>query len=464
MGSVADLEYNCQRDMKVHFFGAAGEVTGSCFMVEHHETKILIDCGLFQGTQLADERSHAPFPFDPTTVSAVIVTHAHIDHCGRVPQLFARGFRGAVFASEPTGALIKLQWDDMLHIMTNQSKHGGSSMLYEAQDVARAVAAVSGVPYGRVVECAPQMKFILHDAGHILGSAWVELHVDDRTIVFSGDIGNDNVPIIRETEPLVACDLLVTEATYGDRVHASGASRAEQLRAVVIDAVKRGGALMIAAFSLERTQEILYELDRLIERDHALPRVPIFLDSPLAIDANEVYRHSVNYYDAAAAAEWKRGNDFFEFPGLHVTRTVTESKVINGTPNPKIIIAGSGMLSGGRITHHLMRYLADARSTLLFVSYQAEGTLGRKILEQSRSVSIHGEQIPVRCHLARIDSYSAHGDQEKLVRWIGSGPSRPSHVVVVHADPPAAAEFVQLVGARLRVPAEAARAGQVLEL
>ena len=433
-------------------------------MIEHRATKILIDCGLFQGTELADERSHAPFPFDPTTLAAVVVTHAHIDHCGRVPQLFNRGYRGLVYASEPTGELIKLQWDDMLQIMTGQLTRHGRLMLYEAEDVARAMQAIHGVPYGRVIECTPEVKIILHDAGHILGSSWIEVHAGDRTIVFSGDIGNDNVPIIRETESLVACDLLVTEATYGDRLHVASKNRKEVLRATIIDAIKRGGALMIAAFSLERTQEILYELNTLIEHDRALPHVPIYLDSPLAIAANQLYRRFTNYYDTAAAAMWKRGDDFLDFPGLHVTRSVAESKLINSAPNPKIIIAGSGMLSGGRITHHLMRYLPDPRSTLLLVSYQAEGTLGRKIVERPGSVSINGEQIPVRCEIARIDSYSAHGDQEKLLRWIASGPSRPARAAVVHADPPAAQEFVRLLGTRHHINGEAARSGQIIEV
>lgn len=450
--------------MKVQFLGAAGEVTGSCYVVESHEKKVLIDCGLFQGTQMADQRCHDAFAFDPTQLEAVILTHAHIDHCGRIPQLFARGFRGPVYATEPTAELAKLQWDDMLHLMEEKQKRENHPPLYNEQDVSRAKAAVIGLPYGRRMGVAEGIEFILHDAGHIFGSAFVELRGGGHTVVFSGDIGNDNVPIVRETEPLVPCELLVTEATYGDRTHEPTTRRREDLRRVIIESIKRGGTLMIAAFSLERTQEILFELDQLIEHERALPRIPIFLDSPLAIRANEVYRKFTSYYDEAAAAEWKAHDDFLDFPGLRVTTTVAESKVINGTPGPKIIIAGSGMLAGGRIMHHLMRYLPDPNSTLLLVSYQADGTLGRKIQERSHMVTIHGEQIPVRCHVEKIDSYSAHGDQEKLLRWMVSGPSAPKRVVVTHSDPPAASEFCAIAREKNHVQIEAAQTGQVVEL
>ena len=450
--------------MKVHFLGAAGEVTGSCFLVEIGEVRVLIDCGLFQGTHEADSRSQAEFDFDPTKLSAVIVTHAHIDHCGRVPLLFARGYRGPVYATEPTGELMELQWDDMLHIMQERERRSQMPPSYDASDVARAAAAIIPMPYGRRMGIVKDVEFIFHDAGHILGSSFVELHAGGRTAVFSGDIGNDNVPIVRETEALVPCDLLVTEATYGDRTHAATAVRRNELRRVIIDAIKRGGTLMIAAFSLERTQEILFELDQLIEKDHALPRIPIFLDSPLAIKANEVFRKYTGYYDEVAAAEWRAGNDFFQFPGLTVTTSVQDSKKINEVPGPKIVIAGSGMLAGGRIVHHLMRYLSDPKSTLLFVSYQAEGTLGRKIQDRAFGVTINGEQIPLRCAIDKIGSYSAHGDQEKLLRWMRSGRSLPGRVVVVHADPPAAAEFCRLAAGQGQKNIEAAVRGQAVEI
>lgn len=453
--------------MKIHFYGAAGEVTGSCFLVETQDKKFLVDCGVFQGVHEADERNHEPFLFDPTELTAVILTHAHIDHSGRVPMLVARGFRGPIFCTEPTAALVKLMWEDMVEIMRNSFVREQHAMLYEEADVERAVAQLRGMKYGERAEIAPEVEAVLHDAGHIFGSAFVEVRAHAHTLVFSGDIGNDDVPILRNTEKISKCDLLVCEATYGDRTHAPVARRRDDLRRVIVDAVKRGGALMIAAFSIERTQEILFEMDQLIEHERVLPRVPVYLDSPLAIRANAVYRQFTSYYDEAAAAEWKAGDDFLDFPGLHVTPSVAESKTINNAPNPKIIIAGSGMLSGGRISHHLVRYLPDPKSTLLLVSYQAEGTLGRKIQDGSPSVTINGEPVPLKCHLERIDSYSAHGDQKKLLQWVGGGSAggkKPARVVVVHSDPPAAAAFVSLLDSRLHIPAEAARPGQVIEI
>ncbi len=450
--------------MKVFFFGAAGEVTGSCFLIESHRTRVLVDCGLFQGSHDVDARNHAPFLFDPTALDAVVVTHTHLDHCGRVPLLVARGYRGPIFATEPGAALMALQWDDTVGIMQNEAARSGRDPLFDEADVARARQQVQALKYGTRQAIGGDVFFMLHDAGHILGSAFVEMRGGAHTVVFSGDIGNDDVPIIRNTAPLPACDLLVIEATYGDRTHTPATARRDDLRRLILNAVARGGALMIPAFSLERTQEILFEMDQLIEHEHALPRVPIYLDSPLAIAANEVFRSFPQYYDESAAAEVRRGNDFLDFPGLHVTRSVGESKKINDAPNPKIIIAGSGMMNGGRIIHHLMRYLPDPNSTLLFVSYQAEGTLGRKIMDHSRVVTIQGERIPVRCHMERIDSYSAHGDQEKLLRWMKSGPRLPAQVVVVHADPPSALALVQLTERIHHVRAHAARAGEVVEL
>ncbi len=345
--------------MKIHFFGAAGEVTGSCYLIETHDTQVLVDCGIFQGASSADERNRAPLSFDPTEIAHVIITHAHLDHCGRVPLLFARGYRGPVFATEPTCELIKLQWDDMLEVMRMDFNHHQKPMLYDAADVERAKQHLKPMRYDRPQEIANDVSFLLRDAGHIFGSAWVEFRSHGKVAVFSGDIGNDNVPIVHETVALVPCDILVTEATYGDRLHSSPRLRRYELRKHIIEAIQRGGTMMIAAFSIERTQEILFELDQLIKHERALPHVPIFLDSPLAIRANDVYRQYPQYFDEQAMAEYKSGEDFLNFPGLRVTYKVEESKKINSVPGPKIIIAGSGMLSGGRIMHHLMRYLPD---------------------------------------------------------------------------------------------------------
>ena len=453
--------------MHIQFCGASGEVTGSCFMVESEGKKILVDCGMFQGSEHAATSNTDPFLFDATEISAVLVTHAHIDHCGRVPLLFERGFRGPVYATEPGAALIRLQWDDMLGVMTTEHRKHGNPMLYQQPDVDRANTKLVPKKYSeKILLGAPGEDFfaIFHDAGHIFGSAFIELHVHGKVAVFSGDMGNDDVPIVKNSENLVDCDVLVMEATYGDRLHGSPRQRREDLRKIIIESVKRGGALLIPAFSIERTQEILFEFNQLIEFEHALPRIPIFLDGPLAIHANAVYRAFPQYYDSEAAAKWKAGDYFLDFPGLKVTLTTEESKTINSTPNPKVIIAGSGMMSGGRIMHHLMRYLSDPNSTVALVSYQAEGTLGRRVQDRAPMVTINGEQIPVRCHIERLDSYSAHGDQNKLLAWAGSAPHKPGRIIIVHADPSSASTFAELVTVRLKIPVQVARFGEIADI
>lgn len=450
--------------MNVQFCGASGEVTGSCYVVESRGKKILVDCGLFQGMGAAAERNREPFLFDATEISAVVVTHPHIDHCGRVPLLVARGFRGPIFATEPGAELLKLQWDDILGVMSAEQRKHGAPMLFEEIDVQRAVSHLRPQKYGARFVAGENFSVTLHDAGHIFGSAFIEIEAHGERVVFSGDMGNDGVPIVNNSENLPACDLLVIEATYGDRLHSSVRQRREDLRRVILESVRRGGALLIPAFSIERTQEILYEMNELIEHEHALPRVPIFLDGPLAIRANEVYRKFPEYYDKDAAAAWKHGDDFLDFPGLTCTLTKEASMKINSTPNPKIIIAGSGMMSGGRIMHHLLRYLPDPHSTVVLVSYQAEGTLGRRVQDRAPMVTIHGEQIPVRCHVEKIDSYSAHADQNKLLAWIASAPRPPRQVIVVHSDPPSAAAFSELVLVRLKIPVHPARLGEIAEV
>lgn len=449
--------------MKIHFLGAAGEVTGSCFLVEKSEKKYLVDCGMFQGSTSENEKNSAPFAFDPTKIDAVFLTHAHLDHCGRIPQLFAAGYRGPVYATAPTAELASLMWEDALGIMQSEATYAGRPMLYHEMDVKRAQAALHPVKYQQLLN-VDDAQFTFHDAGHILGSAWLEIWLGGKSVVFSGDIGNDQVPIICETEKLAATDLLVMESTYGDRTHVPTTRRRDALREVVMDAMQRRGMLLIAAFSLERTQEILYEFDQLVEHDRILPRVPIYLDSPLAIRANKVYRDFPDYYDAEAAAEWLAGDDFLNFRDLKVTLSVAESKLINDAPNPKIVIAGSGMLNGGRVAHHLLRCLPNPQSTLLLVSYQASGTLGRRILDGAPSVVVNGDLIPVKCKVVHLDAYSSHGDQEKLLRWALSADKPPKKVALVHGDRLAAEALENILSTEHGLATEVPQLGSILEL
>ncbi len=429
--------------MRISFHGAAREVTGSCNMLMSGKNKILIDCGMFQGGQFNEAKNNEPLPFNPAEISSVIVTHAHLDHVGRLPLLTKGGYSGHIYATPPTVELTKLILEDALEVMIYNKRKFGSPILYESTDIANVVSQMKAVDYHQPYKLY-DLIFEFHDAGHIFGSVFVEINSEGKKIVFSGDVGNVNVPILRDTEILQDnIDVLVCESTYGNRLHETPMERQELLQSLIYQAIGRGGVLMIPSFSLERTQELLYDLNDLIDRKHKLPRVPIFLDSPLAIEATKVYRKFTQYYDEEAERLVKRGDDLFEFPGLAMTQTREESKHINQIIGPKIIIAGAGMMNGGRIVHHAMRYLSDERNTLLIVGYQAQNTLGRKILDGESPVEIMGERIPVRCHVQAIGALSAHADQNKLLDWIGGGTTLPKKVLLNHGEPEASEELAK---------------------
>ncbi len=419
--------------MQLSFYGAAGEVTGSCNMFTVEGKKFLVDCGMFQGAQFNEEKNKEPFPFNPAELSGVIVTHAHLDHVGRLPLLVKNGYEGSFFATPPTAELTELLLQDALHIMLYNHSHGGPPVLYESTDIANVMERFKTVDYKEKTKLSPEVFFTLHDVGHIFGSAFVEVEAEGKKIVFSGDVGNANVPILKDTEVLPTdIDALVCESTYGNRLHETVTERSEILVELISKAIARGGTLMIPSFSFERTQELIYELNNLVDRKKLLPRVPIFLDSPLAIKATRVYLKYPQYYDREAEALRKSGDDLFDFPGLVITETPEESKKINHTPGPKIVIAGSGMMNGGRILHHALRYLSDEKSTLLIIGYQSEGTLGRKIQDGQSPVEVMGEKVQVHCQVKSIGALSAHADQEKLLSWIGK--AKPKKVLLNHGE------------------------------
>ncbi len=436
--------------MKLTFFGAAGEVTGSCMLLETAKARILVDCGLFQGVRMADERNHEPFPFDPRTIDAVLVTHAHTDHIGRIPVLASQRFSGPVYCTTPTRDLMALLWDDALQVMTEDWERTREwPPLYDQTAITAAEKLVRPVDYGAAIEVAPGITATFHDAGHILGSSFIEIRADGKTMVFSGDLGNRSVTILRPTEALPAADAVVIEATYGGRNHEDPRERSEKLMRMILETVQSGGTLLIPAFAFERTQELLYELNHLVEHNH-VPRIPVFLDSPLAIKATAVFKKYESFFNRKAACIVDCGDDFFTFPGLVMTLTRDESKTINDAPQPKIIIAGSGMMNGGRILHHLKRVLPDPKSTVLVIGYQAAGTLGRRIFDGDRMVKIHGDRIRVRCRVRAIGAYSAHADQEKLLEWLKGG--MPKQVFVSHSDVAVADAFSELVAKELHLP------------
>jgi metallo-beta-lactamase family protein len=440
--------------MKLTFFGAAGEVTGSCTLVETGQTKVLVDCGYFQGSSMAYEHNAAPFPFNPAEIDALIITHAHIDHIGRVPKLVREGFAGRIFSTHPTRLISKMMWQDAADVMRSEAKLHHKDLIYGRQHINAAYALMHGVNYETRVKIADGVHVTFREAGHVFGSAFVEMEVGERRVVFSGDLGNDNAPILRDTEDTAGGDVIVLESTYGDREHEDPRFRTDRLKEVALKSIRSRGTLLIPAFSLERTQEILYELNSLVENGE-LPRVPIFLDSPLAIRMLPVYKQFSELYDRDAKELRNAGDDFFRFPGLEVTKKPAESDRIHDVKPPKIIIAGSGMMHGGRIMKHLHDHLDDPNTTVLVIGYQAGGTTGRALSEGAKKVTVEHDVIEVRAKLEVIGAYSAHADRKKLLRWAQSG-RKPGLVILNHGeDGPRqalAADF-KAVGIETRMPA-----------
>ncbi|MEK7105639.1 MAG: MBL fold metallo-hydrolase [Patescibacteria group bacterium] len=420
--------------MRLSFHGAAREVTGSCMLLESGSTKLLIDCGMFQGERMCGRKNFDEFGFDPATITAVVVTHPHLDHVGRLPRLVQLGFTGPIYFTEPAAALTRIVLEDAAHVMTDNAERCGDETLYTAEDLARVFEQSKPINYHNAFMVG-DLSLMFHDAGHVLGSAYVSIEVEGKRLVFSGDIGNDNVPIMSETEPISHADVVICESTYGARIHEPTSERESKLKVVIKQSIEAGGVLLIPAFSIERTQELLYALNNLLPTLPESQRVPIYLDSPLAIRATELYRHFKNYlhFDTPILAEADR--DFFSFPNLRETLNAEESKAIARAKKPKVIIAGSGMMTGGRILHHLIQYLPDPNTTLLIIGYLAHGTLGRTLYEGAKEVTIFGRRIEVNAKMVGIGAFSAHGDQNKLTRWLKPTDGKdPQKVFLVHGD------------------------------
>lgn len=447
--------------MEISFHGAARGVTGSCHLLEAKDDagkdhKLLFDCGMFQGTQFASEWNQDEFGFDPASVEHVFITHPHIDHTGRLARLVSKGFNGVIHMTVPCLALSKIVLDDAYHIMLENSKRNGEMVLYEREDLAGVYERVVTVGYHEQVEVGTGIKIMFHDAGHVLGSSFISVEAEGKKIVFSGDIGNDDVPILPDTEPIVDADIVVCESTYGDRLHENRAERTDKLKQAIENTIRNKSVLMIPAFSIERTQELLYELNDILLHD-LKTNIPIFLDSPMAIQATQAYRDFKSYLRFDVPIHSDPDHDFFTFPNLRETLKKEESKYINEVKAPKIIIAGSGMMSGGRIMHHLLRYLSDPDNTLLIIGYQAHGTIGREILDGAKSVMIFRHEVEVNAKVQSIGSFSAHGDQDKLTKWLKSeGGKAPSRIFLVHGEEDSKEVFAKRlrkeIGSKVDVP------------
>lgn len=402
--------------MTLSFYGGAREVTGANYLLESGKTKILIDCGLFQGGAFAGKNNFEEFPYHPPDIQAVFVTHGHIDHVGRIPRLFAKGFSGKVICTPPTRDLVILALEDGQGIVNDEAKKDNHAPLYTEDDVARLKEHFTTIGFDELFSAGPfEVRFF--DAGHILGSSIIEIRARGKTILFTGDLGNSPSPLFSPPTVFEEADYLVMESVYGDRTHEKSKPRQDLLEDVVEDTVKRGGVLMIPAFALERTQEILYDLDVLISEGR-VPQVPVFVDSPLAIKATQIYKEYRYFYNRDVQEKIQRDDKLFEFPGLVFAESVEESKGINEVESPKIIIAGSGMSQGGRILYHEARYLRDPASTILFAGYQVAGSRGREVQSGASSVEIFGERVAIKCQKATIGGFSAHADQEDLMNWV----------------------------------------------
>ncbi|OGY99893.1 MAG: hypothetical protein A2945_02380 [Candidatus Liptonbacteria bacterium RIFCSPLOWO2_01_FULL_52_25] len=456
--------------MRLTFYGASGEVTGSNYVLESGGgpstslgvNKIMVDCGLHQGGHYAERLNFEPFPYDAKEILAVCVTHAHLDHIGRLPQLLNSGFRGTIYSTPATKDFAELLLLDSEHILRKEAEREGKKPLYTVEDVARVMAIWKKVDYHQKFS-VENFTIEFFDAGHILGSAIVRVEAEGKSVAFSGDLGNFPPPIIKATEILTDANYCVMESTYGDRIHEGIDKRKEMLEDVIEDVYREKGTLMIPAFAMERTQELLYHLNQLFEGGR-IPRMPVYVDSPLAIKLTAVYKKYESQFNKETLAIARSGDDIFNFPELHLTLTTEESKEINNVRAPKVVIAGSGMSQGGRILHHEIRYLPDPKSTILFIGYQASPSLGRQILEGANEVKIFGERVPVRCKVRTIPGYSAHADQPRLLEWIGAMRGSLREVFLVHGEQKSAEGLAQKIRDELAVKATVPKVGEVFTL
>ncbi len=488
------------KDLTLTFCGGVGSVTGANFLLEgplaagaasssdvgsaansaivasdntggHKRARILVDCGLEQGTHDADTFNRKPFPYNPAVVQVLLITHAHMDHIGRVPKLVREGFRGTIYSTPETRELATFMLADALKLTTNESAKNKLPPLYEEKDVKMAFEQWKTIPYHTPREVLPGYTVYLKDAGHVLGSTMYEVTYTAEEaagekplkIVFTGDLGNSPTPLLRDTEDITDADYLIMESVYGDRNHEDRDVRLKKLVSVIEQNTKNAGVLMMPIFSLEKTQEILFEIHRLMENKE-LPRVPIYMDSPLAERLTEVYERMTDNLNEAAQAELHKGHHIFSFPSLHIVSTAEESKAIVHTPSPKIIMAGSGMSNGGRIQHHEMNYLSDKRNTIVFIGYQAVGTLGRKVQEGAKEVEILGANIRVNAHIEQIDGYSSHKDSDHLIEFVDKAAANVKKVFVVMGETKASLFLVQRLRDYLGVNAVHPEEGDVVKL
>lgn len=438
--------------MKLTFLGAARTVTGSCFLIETARSKILVDCGMFQGRVKEEALNEQQLPVNPSDIDYVLLTHAHIDHSGRIPWLYVNGFRGEIIAHKATVELCRLMLPDSGHIQefeaewTNRKRMRAGKEpippLYNLVQAQESLRLFRSINYDEVINLTGDIKICYKNSGHMLGSAFVEIWVNEdgreTKLVFTGDLGNTDIPILKDPVPISEADYLIIESTYGNKLHIDKKSKAERFLDIVTETLDKGGNVVIPSFAVGRTQEIIYEINKNLsvygEKANKLMNAPVFIDSPLAINATDVYKNNLDSYDEEARRYIENGDHPLDFPNLHFTITAEESKALNNIKSGCIIISASGMCEAGRIKHHLKHNLWRRECTILFVGYQAEGTLGRKLVDGARKVHIFGEEVTVNARIEMIDGYSGHADYIGILNWMKNFSSMPKRVFLVHGE------------------------------
>jgi metallo-beta-lactamase family protein len=443
-------------DITLNFMGAARGVTGSRYLVEANDTKLLVDCGLFQERKLQG-RNWEPFRMEPGKLDAVLLTHAHLDHCGLLPKLVKDGFRGRIICTPATAEIAgiilldaaRLQEEDAAFKRKRHQREGRKGPypeipLYTVADAEATLPLFHPVEYDHPVSLGKGVEATFHDAGHVLGSSMIRLLIsqgeEKRSIIFSGDIGRWNRPMLHDPSTFRKTDYIVVESTYGDRAHERSEEIGDDLAEIVNSAFQAGGNIIVPSFALQRTQEILYYLN-ILRLDKRIPELAVYLDSPMAVKITRVFEQFYDLFDKEMKDLLRQRNSPFAFPGLKMVETVEESKALNEIKGTVMIIAGSGMCTGGRIKHHLVANISRPECTILFVGYQAEGTLGRQIVEGAASVRIHGQPRPVRARIAQIQGFSAHADQDELLRWFSQLSVSPRHIFITHGEEGVAKNF-----------------------
>ncbi|WP_276624121.1 MBL fold metallo-hydrolase RNA specificity domain-containing protein [Syntrophomonas wolfei] len=451
--------------MKLKFLGAAKTVTGSCFLVETGDFRFAVDCGLFQGSKSLQQRNYKEFPVDPASINFIILTHAHIDHSGLIPKLCKNGFTGPIYCSQITEQLCQVLLPDSGYIQESEVerknrklKRSGLKLLepiYTAQDALNCLPQFRPLNTDEIIKINCHISIRLRTAGHILGAriveVWVEEECKKSKLVFSGDLGNINQPLVKDPSIIESADYLIIESTYGNRLHDDSMDRADQLLQVINETMAKGGNLIIPAFAVERTQDLIYDLIMLGYEKKLDPNMQIYIDSPLAIAATEIFVKNRDSYEDNTRAFMTKG-DPWQYINLNLTRTREESMHLNDCVNKSIIISASGMCEAGRIKHHLKHNLWRPESTILFVGYQAAGTLGRRILDGEEIVTIHGEKVAVKADIRRIEAYSAHADRNGLIDWLMSFVVKPRDIFIVHGEEEAQLALAEAIQQKLNVP------------